>query len=154
MRPLRRSKYQLPDNEVVRILQEGEYGILSTCGLDKEPYGTPVNYVYRDGIIYFHCANEGRKIDNIKENNLVGFTVVGKTQIIPSKYSTAYESVIVSGEARILPDIERSKPLLALMEKYSADFLKGANDYIQRHLEKTTVIEIKITDLKGKRNPG
>lgn len=154
MRQLRRSKYQIPDNEAVRILQEGEYGILATCGLDKEPYGTPINYVYDDGFIYFHCANKGRKIDNLKENNLVGFTVVGKAQIVPSKYSTNYESVIVSGEARILSDWEKSKPLLALITKYSPDFLQGANEYIERYLEKTTVIEIKIADLKGKRNPG
>ena len=35
-------------------------------GEDGYAYGVPLNYVYVDNSIYFHCAKEGHKLDNIK----------------------------------------------------------------------------------------
>ena len=34
-------------------------------GLDGEPYGVPLSYVYREDEIYFHSAPEGRKVENL-----------------------------------------------------------------------------------------
>ena len=52
-----------------QILEKGEYGILSTTGENGYSYGVPLNYVCHDGYIYFLCAKEGAKIDNINYNN-------------------------------------------------------------------------------------
>ncbi len=50
-------------------------------------------------VIYFHCAPEGHKLENLSGNNKVSFCVVGKTQVLPDKFATNYESVIVFGTA-------------------------------------------------------
>ncbi len=63
---MRRKEKELAKEEVVKILLEGEYGILATIGENNYPYTTPLNYVYHNNAIYLHGALEGHKIDNIK----------------------------------------------------------------------------------------
>jgi nitroimidazol reductase NimA-like FMN-containing flavoprotein (pyridoxamine 5'-phosphate oxidase superfamily) len=49
--------------EASRLLATGEYGVLSTVGEDGQPYGMPLNYVYKNDVICFHCARVGPKIE-------------------------------------------------------------------------------------------
>ena len=51
-------------------------GRLATCNKAGQPYITPLNYLYRDGNIYFHCKTTGRKLDNIAENDRVCFCLL------------------------------------------------------------------------------
>ena len=48
---MRNFKRELPKEEVMELLKNGEYGILSTVGGDGYPYGIPVNYVYTENTI-------------------------------------------------------------------------------------------------------
>jgi nitroimidazol reductase NimA-like FMN-containing flavoprotein (pyridoxamine 5'-phosphate oxidase superfamily) len=82
-RNMRRSSQQLSEQETIEILKDGSNGILSV--------------IEDDGKIYFHCAKSGHKLDAIKKNNKVSFTVVGQDQVLPKKLTTCYQSVIVSG---------------------------------------------------------
>lgn len=60
---MRRKDRLLTEKEAKEILSEGEYGVLSTIGEDGYPYGVPVNYVYLNDSIYFHCAADvGHKL--------------------------------------------------------------------------------------------
>ncbi|GAA0178813.1 hypothetical protein SH2C18_18010 [Clostridium sediminicola] len=94
---MRRKEKQISLAESQEILKKGEYGVLSTISLNGYPYGTPLNYVYSDGCIYFHSAEDGQKIQNINHNCKVSFSVVGDVKLVPEKFSTKYESVIVFG---------------------------------------------------------
>ncbi|KNF06998.1 pyridoxamine 5'-phosphate oxidase-like protein, FMN-binding [Gottschalkia purinilytica] len=152
-REMRRKAKETDISQSIRILENGEYGILSTIDSNNQPYGIPLSYVLKDNLLYFHCASEGHKIDNINFEDKVSFCVVGETQIQPSKFTTKYESVIVFGKAEVLEDSsEKKKALLYLCEKYSPDFLEEANVYIDKALEKTTVFRIKIEHISGKEN--
>ena len=65
-REMRRKDRLLTEKEAREILSEGEYGVLSTMGENGYPYGVPVNYVYLNDNIYFHCAADvGPKLENI-----------------------------------------------------------------------------------------
>ena len=55
-RELRRKNQQLSETEARSILKNGTHGVLSVQGDDGYPYGVPMNYVYGDDAIYFHCA--------------------------------------------------------------------------------------------------
>ena len=74
-RQIRRKDRVLDRNGAEDILKKGTYGVLSTFGQDGYPYGVPVNYFYKDGHIYFHCAVEGHKMDNLANCPQVSFTV-------------------------------------------------------------------------------
>ena len=147
-----RRKDRLLDAPAARaLLEEGEYGVLSTCGSDGQPYGVPVNYVLMDGDIVIHSATTGHKLENIAENPKVSFTVVGKTELLPEKFATCYESVIVFGTAAIVdaPDLKRTA-LRALVAKYAAEHATAGDAYIEKLLEKTRVIRVSVDSITGK----
>ncbi len=106
---MRKSERQLGNDEIKDILNSGEYGILATTGENNYSYAIPLNYVYWNNSIYFHCAFEGNKIDNIKINNKVCFCVVGKAEIIPNKFTTKYKSAVAFGQASSISDEDEKK---------------------------------------------
>ena len=64
---MRRKDRETTEERAYEILQNGEYGILSTIGEDGYPYGVPVNFAVEGNKIYFHCApNLGLKLKNIE----------------------------------------------------------------------------------------
>ncbi len=149
-REMRKAERQLTLEEAQRILDVGEYGILSLQGEDGYAYGVPLSYVYKEDAIYFHCASEGKKLDCLAQNDRVSFCVVGKTEVLPEKFSTKYESAIVFGSASRVAGAEKDAALLALLEKYSPDFIAPGRDYIAKAKERTVVIRIEVEKISGK----
>jgi nitroimidazol reductase NimA-like FMN-containing flavoprotein (pyridoxamine 5'-phosphate oxidase superfamily) len=148
---MRRKDRQASREDAVRLLQNCEYGILATSDNSNQPYAVPVNFVYIDDCIYFHCAKEGQKLDNIKANSAVSFCLVGDSEVLPDKFSTAYQSTIVFGISSIVDDIEeRYKVLHGFIDKYSKEFQQSGNEYIDKAAAATCVVKIKINHITGK----
>ncbi|MCM0647529.1 pyridoxamine 5'-phosphate oxidase family protein [Clostridium swellfunianum] len=149
-KPMRKSAREIFDKDIIEILQEGEYGVLATIGENGYAYATPLSYVYYNDCVYFHCAVEGSKLDNIRHNNKVSLCVVGKTKVLPAEFSTEYESVIVFGTASEAEGEEKKEALLAIADKYSPEFKKEGLLYIDRAVSKTCVVKIQIDKMTGK----
>lgn len=147
---MRRHDRKITNTETLNILENGEYGILSTVSSDHEPYGVPINYCLIDKYIYFHCAVEGRKINNIINNPKVSFCVVGKTELLPEKFGTNYESCIVYGNASESFGEEKQLALEGLIHKYSKNFVNDGLKYIEKLKNKTRVFKISIESISGK----
>lgn len=146
---MRKKERQLSHTEAIRILEEGEFGILSTINEDGTPYGVPLSYVYADGIICFHCAKGvGHKVENMRHQSSVCFTVVGATKVLPEKFSTKYESVIAHGTVR--PAENTLAGLRLLQEKYCPGFAEKGRIYAENSLEDVAVYEIVIHHLTAK----
>ncbi len=147
---MRRAERKLSTDATHSILHKGEYGILSTTSNDGIPYGVPINFCVIDQAIYFHCAMEGRKLSNIDENQNVSFCVVGNTKILPEKFGTQYESVILSGKALEVFGKDKQKGLEGLLQKYSPAHMDNGLQYIKQLIDKTKVFKIAIEELSGK----
>ena len=150
MRELRRKDRAISEEEAMALLNRTEYGVLSTVSENGEPYGVPLNFCVIDRGIYFHCAVEGRKIDNITHNKSVSFCAVGNTEVLPDKFGTKYESVIVSGQIEEVFDDTKQTALESLLHKYSKNFFEKGLEYIQTLGGKTRVFKISINNLSGK----
>lgn len=149
-REMRRQDRQLGAEDACRIMQQGEYGILSTVDDDGHPYGVPLSFVYLDGAIYFHCATTGHKLDNLANNSRVAFCVVGPTRVLSAQFTTNYESAIVFGCAAEVEGDEKKQALLALLGKYSPDDLESGKIYIEKQTARTKVVKISIDRMTGK----
>jgi nitroimidazol reductase NimA-like FMN-containing flavoprotein (pyridoxamine 5'-phosphate oxidase superfamily) len=147
---MRRKDRLITNEETFAILERGEYGILSTVSSKDEPYGVPVNYCLIKECIYFHCALEGRKIDNIHDNPKVSFCVVGKTEVLPDQFGTKYESCIVQGVASESFGEEKQQALEGLIHKYSKNFVSEGLKYIEKLRNKARVFKISIESISGK----
>lgn len=149
-RRMRRTDRGILESAARSILEKGEFGVLSTASSDGQPYGVPISYSYSGNVIYFHCAREGHKLENLKTNSRVSFCVVGRTEVLPDQFATKYESVIVFGKAFELADDEKHTGLLEIVKKYSPGFINEGLKYIENAAHKTKVYKIGIESITGK----
>jgi len=147
---MRRKDKQLPMEESVDILKNAEFGFLSTICENGYAYGVPLNYVYFNDSIYFHCANEGQKIENIKCCDKVSFCVTYDVELVPNDFDTKYKSVVIFGRASEVIEQEKSEALFELIKKYSNEFIDEGRKYIKNFENATRVFKIRIEHLTGK----
>ncbi len=147
---MRRKDRAMTEEETLALLAQGEYGVLGTVSPDGWPHGVPINYCCLDGQIYFHCALEGQKLDNLGANPRVSFCVVGRTEILPAEFATRYESCLVRGLASEVFAAEKRAALEGLIEKYSPEFVVEGHRYIERLVDSTRVFKLSIQSMTGK----
>jgi nitroimidazol reductase NimA-like FMN-containing flavoprotein (pyridoxamine 5'-phosphate oxidase superfamily) len=126
---MKRKSCEVTDPAVIeKILSAANIGRLATTDSEGYPYITPVNFVYHNGNVYFHCALVGEKLDNIAHNAKVGFQVDIPLAYLDSRFSgdgspcnlhQFYHCVIMRGTARIVSDAQlKTDALNALVEKH------------------------------------
>jgi len=147
---MRRKEKKMSDEEIIELLNSGEEGVLATIGKDNYPYAVPLNYVYHDNGIYFHCATSGHKIDNINHNSKVSFCVVKDTQIISEDFNTKFKSAVLFGTALELHGDEKEEGLMMLVRRLSNAHIKAGKKYIKNAIDKTRVFKIMIEHKSGK----
>ena len=147
---LRRKDRAMDRDQAWRLLEKGEYGVLSTVSADGQPYGTPLHYALMDGAIYFHCATSGHKLDNIAANDRVSLCVVGRCEVMPDQFATLYESVVVFGRATEVFEADKQKALEALLDKYSRDYLAEGLEYTRKVFSKARVFQVSVETVRGK----
>lgn len=147
---MRRKDNQLPLEEGIAILKKAEYGVLSTTCSNGYPYGVILNFVYHKDSVYFHSAKQGLKLDNIEHNDKVSFCATVDVKLLPETFDTNYSSVSLFGKATEVFDSEKEEALIALIEKYSKDFMETGLEYISKSANATKVIKIEVEHLTGK----
>ncbi|MEW5722837.1 MAG: pyridoxamine 5'-phosphate oxidase family protein [Thermodesulfobacteriota bacterium] len=126
---MRRAHCQVTDpREMEKVLASTNIGRLASNGADGYPYITPVNFVFHEGRVYFHCARKGEKLDNIARDPRVCFEVDVPLAYLEAGFSEdpqpcnvhqLYHCVIIRGTARVLPDGEvKAGALNALVAKH------------------------------------
>lgn len=150
-RAMRRTKQELTKEETEKILEKTSTGVLAVLGDNGYPYAVPLNFVYSNGAIYFHCAREGHKIDAIKANDKVSFTVVAKDAVVAEKFATDYYSAIAFGKAKILTEREDMIGALRVFnKKYSPQFQAEGEREIMKDIDRVCIVKIEIEHLTGK----
>lgn len=149
---VRRRDRLLSEQRATELIRIAEYGILSMIDEDGLPYAIPVNHVW-DGedSLYIHCAPEGKKLRAIAKNPNVCLCIVGDVNLLPSKFTTEYESVVIRGLARIgLDEEERMKALYLLIDKLSPEYKQLGEKYAQASFHRTEIIKIEMLQFSGK----
>ena len=149
--PMRRFKQQLTDEECLDILRSMPRGVLAVMGDGGYPYTVPLDFVFSDGKIYFHCAKEGHKLDAIRSCDKVSFCVLCEGVKEPDSWWFHFKSVVCFGRLHIVEDPERTNALLRLLgAKYfpqGYDIEKDMRD----NAPNAYVLELQIEHLSGKR---
>ncbi len=136
------------------ILDHCVYAVLATVNPDGTPYCIPVNTVRDGNDLYFHCALEGQKIDNLRANPAVCLTAVSRTRIPPDEFTTQYESAVVFGTAQEVTDeIEKLAALRLLCEHYVPTHMDHFDTEIAGSMKRTGVWKIHMERVTGKCKP-
>ena len=150
-REMRRFGQQLTEEETRAILERGSSGVLSVSGDGGYPYGVPVSYALSGNCIYFHGANVGHKIESIRKEPKVCFTVIDQDKVLPEKSTTVYRSAVAFGIARVLSDPDEIRKACYLLgEKYSPGYEEKYRAETEETLSRIGCVEIEITHLTGK----
>lgn len=145
----------LTETEARQYLADNDTGRMATCSPDGQPYIVPLNYIFYKDSVYFHCAHEGMKLDNLKTNSRVCFEVSHTDKLYfadkPCNCGTRYTSVLVFGTACIVDD-EAEK--IDVLNTLTARFAKGRPyPHIDGKLAAScSVVRISIDRLSGKKN--
>ena len=149
---VRRQDRLLEQDRAEELLRNAEYGTLSMVDNDQNPYGIPVNYVWDgENSLYIHCAPVGRKLDALKCHPEVSFCIVGRVRLLPERFTTEYESIILTGTAHLdLKESERRRALRLLLEKLSPNDMEVGLKYAEKSFHRTSIIRLDITHYSGK----
>jgi len=139
-------------DEMETLLREEVIGYLG-LSMDGQPYVVPVNYAYVEGKIYFHCALTGLKLDHIRSNPQVCFTVARQTGRVREHANqdpchVDSDSVICYGTARIIDTPEGRKPAL---NAFNARFSPDAEPISLERAARCGVIVIDVAEMTGRR---
>jgi nitroimidazol reductase NimA-like FMN-containing flavoprotein (pyridoxamine 5'-phosphate oxidase superfamily) len=145
------------DAEIAELLRQADICRIATS-INDQPFISANTFWYDGERIFFHTANEGRTLTNIRQNPRVCLEIDWRGRWLPAKtalaFSVEFTSVVVFGHARLLEDdAEKKRALQGLLDKYFPDLKPGA-DYrpiTPEELELTAVFAVDIDAWSAKR---
>lgn len=149
-RGMRRFKQQISNEDCIRLLKTEPRGVLSVFGEDGYPYGIPMNFVYHEGRLYFHCAAEGHKIDAIKSNNRVSFCVLDKGYRREGEWALNINSVVIFGTILFVGDKDRKIETLRLLGNKYDPSPEHVEREIEKYIDRVCMLELQIDHMTGK----
>ena len=152
MRGMRRIGRKLDYDAARAVLHRAPFGVLSTTCDDGMPYGVPLSFVLTGNSLYFHCATEGQKLDNIRHDCRVCFTAVTDVRPDPALLTMDYTSAMAFGTAHIVyAEDERRAGFRLLADKYAPELTEQALEaYLKTHAGDAAVVRIEVEYISGK----
>lgn len=145
------------DAEIAGLLRQADVCRIATA-VNDQPFISANIFWYDGERIFFHTADEGRTLTNVRQNPRVCLEVDWRGRWLPAKtalaFSVEYTGVVVFGRACLLEDAaEKERALQGILNKYFPD-LKPGVDYrpiTPEELAKTAVFAVDVEAWSGKR---
>jgi nitroimidazol reductase NimA-like FMN-containing flavoprotein (pyridoxamine 5'-phosphate oxidase superfamily) len=150
---MRRREKEITDiNNIERIILKAKVCHLG-LSLNDTPYVVPLSFGYKENVIYFHSAKQGKKIDILMKNNKVCFEFDVDHELVKAEkgceWGMKFRSVIGSGKAYFIKSLEgKQKALNIIMQNYSDKTF----EFGEKQLNNTLVGKIHIDQITGKKS--
>ena len=158
MQGMTKRELQITDPDQIKEILDTARVLHLGLAVDNEPYVVPMNYGYsiEDGklVLYLHSALRGKKLDMIRANPNVFFSLeCGLTPFegqVACQYGVAYSSVMGRGIARLVEDVEEKKKAMSILMKTQTgkDFT-----FEDRLVSIVAVIRIDVSEYTAKHRP-
>ena len=146
--------------KIKEFLNDEHVGRISSIDVNGFPQIIPMNFVFRNDAVYIHSHLKGEKLNNISQNNKVGFEADRELEFLPSYFEdphnasladTLYVSVVIKGIASFVSDRqEKTLALNGLMEKYQPEGYYDPLKSDMRVLDAVSVIKVVPNTIHGK----
>jgi len=146
--------------KIKEFLNQEHVGHIASVDKNGYPQIIPMNFVYLDDAIYMHSHTKGEKLENIRQNQKVGFEVDRELEFLPSYFEdpedasladTLYISVVIKGIGKIIDDrSEKTRALNGLIKKYQPE---GGYEPIRpdmQVLDEVAIIKVTPESIRGK----
>ena len=148
---MRRKEKEIIDNKVLLKI----IGSAQVCRLGLSdglyPYIVPLCFGYKEKTLYFHSAQEGKKVEILKKNKNVCFEFDQNSEVVraekPCSWGVKYQSIIGYGKAIFLESLEEKRNALnIIMSQYSSE----SYEFQDSAISKTSVFKVVINQMTGK----
>ena len=149
---MRRKDREMDRDFALSVADKCEYAFLSIVDPDGKPYGVALTVVRHENYMYFHCAQEGFKIDCFKSNPDACMVCVGDTERQSDKFTTKYESAVIRGRlSEVTEDGEKIFALKILCERHTPANMASFDKAVKASLKRTAIWKMSIDEITGKR---
>lgn len=151
-RKMRRYKQQISDEECIEVLKKAPRGVISFIGENGYPYAIPINQFYdeTDNKLYFHGAMQGLKLDLLKINNKVCFTVMDEGFIKEGERALNIKSVVCLGHMEILTDHEKILDQCRRLARKFYPTEQSIEDEVKKAGSRVNMLVMSIDRMTGK----
>jgi hypothetical protein len=154
---MRRKEREITEDEIIKNIINRADVCRIAFAVENEPYIVTMNFGFvpvGNGILYFHCANEGRKLDMIRKNNHVCFQMDTDHKLYGGEkgcdWGMNFSSIVGYGDISIITDNDKKiEGLNVIMSHYGAT---GEIIYGENVLGRTTILKLEITGITGKKH--
>jgi nitroimidazol reductase NimA-like FMN-containing flavoprotein (pyridoxamine 5'-phosphate oxidase superfamily) len=151
---VRRKDREITDPQILKtVLKTTKYVTIALC-MDGEPYLVSLSHGYDEtrNCIYFHCADEGKKLAYINANNKVWGQAV-QDYGVTDECDYAYTSVHFMGKVSMIHDLsEKQHAMEVLVRQLSATPEEKLAKIKIEKLAKTAMGRIDISYMTGKQH--
>ena len=120
---------------------------------EGQPYIVPLCFGYSDRTLYFHGAQEGRKLDIIRNNPRVCVQFDVNTEIVQAqegcRWGMRYRSVIGFGRALLVDRFDEKRIALDII---MCHYSERQFDFSEQDIMRTAVIKVEIESMTGKQS--
>lgn len=151
MREMRKISREKDADWAMDVFERAPFVTISMTRPDDTPYGLPISMIHVGNKFYFHCAEEGEKLDCIARNPMVSLSAVSKCspkfEEEKENYTMYYHSAVALGKAELVEDNdEKIEALRLLCERFLPKYMSHFDDAIRRSLNRTAVVRVTLTE--------
>ena len=152
MKTMRKASRRQDSDWALEVFDKAPYVTVSMCRPDGTPYCLPLSLVRADeSTFYFHCADEGEKIDCLKHSPIVSLSAVSRCaprfEEEKLNFTEHYRSAIAIGRCEWVDNrAEKIEALRLLCQRFLPDHMAHFDAAIARSLDRTTIIKITLTE--------
>lgn len=155
MRGIRRKEKEIQSREeMIAIIESAKY-VTVAMSINDEPYLATLSHGFDRGknCIYFHCAQEGRKIDILKMNNVVWGQALEDHGYADGSCDHLYATTQFKGRVVFITDSEEKMHALSVMiHQLESDPQKVTDEQItEKSVERVNIGRIDIEYMSGKK---
>ena len=151
---VRRKDREINDSDTLKEVLKSTKYVTIALSMNNEPYLVSLSHGYdqKHNCLYFHCADEGKKLVYLKANS----TVWGQAVLdygVTDECDYAYNSVHFKGTVSLIDDLSEKQHGMAVMVRQLSENPEEKLAKIKpEKLAKTTMGKIDITYMTGKQH--
>lgn len=148
---MRKQSREMPAEWAWEVLEQAPYITLSLADSDGTPYAVALSMARLGDSLYFHCAQEGRKLDILRRNPKVCLTAVTRCRPLmgpkDNSFTLEFKSATAFGVAVEIADPdEKTRALRAVCERFLPAHMEHFDAAVERSLGRTAVVRIDLTE--------
>lgn len=148
-----RARGIIEKKELDDVIQRSRHCHLSMVDEEGNPYVIPMNFGFKDGVIYLHGAQHGKKIDILKQHPgvCINFTTDHllryQNEEVACSWSMKYRSVNCYGQAEFITEPDEK---IAAFHIVMAHYAEGEFKFNPPSIREVCVWRVKVEKCEGR----